>query len=155
LRDLLVVGIGNPLLRDEGVGVHVVNRLQEMDLPPGVEVVDGGTNSYDLVDFFCQSGRIIIVDAMKAGGQPGIIYRAPLKELGLKPEENAVSIHQMHFIEAMHMVNLLGHYPETLVFGVEPDIIDWGTELSPEVERSLPRVVDLVRQEIDRMLKDD
>lgn len=149
---ILVVGIGNLLLMDEGIGVHVVRRLEEAGLPPGVEAIDGGTNSYDLVDIFCQADDIIIVDALKGGHTPGTIYRAPLSELGLKPEENGVSLHQMHFIEAMNMVNLMGCHPRAVVFGVEPHTIDWGLDLSPQVEEKMPRVLELVREEIEKLM---
>ena len=117
---VMVVGIGNYILQDEGVGVHAINRLMEMDFPEGVEIVDGGTHSYDLVDFFCQADNLIIIDAIQAGEEPGTMYRAPLEEMGLKSEENCTSLHQLHFIEAIKMVNLMGYYPRVIVFGVEP-----------------------------------
>lgn len=148
MKSIMVVGIGNYILQDEGVGVHVVNHLKEMDLPEQVSLVDGGTHSYDLVDFFCQADIIIVVDALKAGGEPGTIYRAPLEDLGLKTDENSTSLHQMSFIEAVQMVNLLGHHPQITVFGVEPKTIDWGLELTPEIAAKLPRLVELVTEEI-------
>lgn len=155
MEKIMVVGIGNPLLKDEGIGVHVANRMLRMNLPAGVEVIDGGTNTYDLVDFFCQADKLIIVDALKAGGEPGTLYRAPLEKLGLAPEENAVSLHQMHFIEAMHMVvKLLGSNPETVVFGIEPGDMNWGTELTAAVEEKIPRIIELILEEIDRMTAD-
>lgn len=147
-----MVGVGNLLLKDEGVGVHVVNRLEEEGLPPGVEAIDGGTNSYDLVDIFCQASDLIIVDALKGGLEPGTIYRAPLEDLGLKPDENGISLHQMHFIEAMTMVNLMGFHPRAMVFGIEPSVIDWGLELTPEVEEKMPRILELVREEIEKLM---
>lgn len=149
---LMVVGIGNYILQDEGVGVHAINRLLEMDLPQGVELVDGGTHSYDLVDFFCQAENLIIIDAMQAGGEPGTMYRAPLEELGLRPQENCTSLHEMHFIEAVKMVNLMGHFPQITVFGVEPEIIDWGLELTPRVAENLPRLLELVVEEINALM---
>lgn len=149
---VMVVGIGNYILQDEGVGVHAVNHLMEMNLPEGVELVDGGTHSYDLVDFFCQAESLIIVDAMQAGGEPGTIYRAPLEELGLKPQEAGISLHEIHFIEAVQMVNLLGYYPSIIVFGVEPEVMDWGMDLSPRVAAKLPRLTELIAQEINNIL---
>lgn len=148
MQTIMVIGIGNYILQDEGVGVHVINHLTEMELPEQVSLVDGGTHSYDLVDFFCQADTIIVVDALKAGGEPGTIYRAPLEDLGLKGDENATSLHQMHFIEAVQMVNLMGHHPRIIVFGVEPKIIDWGLELTSEVAAQVPRVAALIKEEI-------
>lgn len=149
---LMVVGIGNYILQDEGVGVHAINRLMEMNLPDGVELVDGGTHSYDLVDFFCQAENLIIIDAIQAGGEPGTMYRAPLEEMGLRPQEICTSLHQMHFIEAVKMVNLLDHYPQIIVYGVEPEVIDWGLELTPRVAEKLPRLTELVAQEIRELM---
>jgi len=140
-------------LQDEGVGVHAINRLMEMDFPEGVEIVDGGTHSYDLVDFFCQADNLIIIDAIQAGEEPGTMYRAPLEEMGLKSEENCTSLHQLHFIEAIKMVNLMGYYPRVIVFGVEPQVIDWGLELTPSIAEKLPRLTELVAQEIYSLLE--
>lgn len=150
---ILIVGIGNLLLRDEGVGVHVVNRLQEIGLPAGVEAVDGGTDSYNLVEVFSKSSNLIIVDAMQAGGEPGTIYRAWLEDLELKPEENAVSLHQMHFIEAVSMVKMLGHHPRVLVFGIEPKDMTWGLDLTPEVEARVSRLIALIQSEIEKLME--
>ncbi len=148
MKRIMVCGIGNFILQDEGVGVHVVNKLQEMSFPPNVEIIDGGTHSYDLVDMFCTADFIIIIDAIQGGGEPGTMYRAPLEELGLKPEENATSLHQIHFIEAVQMVNLLGFHPEIIVYGVEPEVIDWGLELTPKVAARVPRLTQLIAQEV-------
>ena len=152
MNKLMVVGIGNYILQDEGVGVHAINRLMEMDLPDGVELVDGGTHSYDLVDFFCQAENLIIIDAMQAGGEAGTMYRAPLEELGLRPQENCTSLHEMHFIEAVKMVNMMGHYPKIIVYGIEPEVIDWGMELTPRIEEKLPRLTELVAEEIRALM---
>lgn len=152
MNKLMVVGIGNYILQDEGVGVHAIKRLMEMDLPDGVELVDGGTHSYDLVDFFCQAENLIIIDAMQAGGEPGTMYRAPLEELGLRPQENCTSLHEMHFIEAVKMVNMMGHYPKIIVYGIEPEVIDWGMELTPLIEEKLPRLTELVAEEIRALM---
>ena len=152
MNKISVVGIGNLLMQDDGVGVHAVNRLSEMDLPEGVNLIDGGTHSYDLIEFFCESNIIIIIDAMQAGGKPGTIYRAPLEELGMKTDDTCISLHQLHFVDAMHMVNLLGHHPRAIVFGVEPASIQYSLELSPEIAAKLPRLVELVHKEIIELI---
>lgn len=152
MNKLMVVGIGNYILQDEGIGVHAINCLREMDLPAGVEVIDGGTHSYDLVDIFCHAENLIVIDAIQAGGEPGTMYRAPFEELGLRPQESCTSVHQMHFIEAVKMVNMLGHYPKIIVFGIEPEVVDWGLELTPRVAEKLPRLTELVMKEINALM---
>ena len=153
MKDIMVVGIGNLLMQDDGVGVHVIRQLEKLGLPEEIGLIDGGTHSYDLVDIFCEANKLIIVDAMQAGGEPGTIYRAPLEELGLKAEANdCISLHQLHFTDAMHMVNLLGHQPQAIVFGVEPATVDLGLELSPKVAQKLPRLIELIQIEIQNLM---
>ena len=150
----MVVGIGNLILQDEGVGVHAVNLLTESkSLPPEVELVDGGTHTYDLLDLFCEADVIIIIDALQGGGEPGTLYRAPLEDLSLRPQDNCTSLHQLHFIEAVHMVQMLGHNPEIIVYGVEPEVIDWGLELTPKVAAQLPRLTQLIAEEVNAILQ--
>lgn len=156
MKRVMVVGIGNLLMQDDGIGVHLVNRLTELGVPKGVELVDGGTHSYDLVDFFCQADHIIIVDAMRAGGEPGTIYRAPLDQLEIRSDRNSLtSVHELNFIEAMEMVHLLDHYPEVLVFGVEPGSLEISLELSPPVAAKVDRLAELVLQDINKIVTAD
>jgi len=152
VKQVLVLGIGNLLMQDDGVGVHVIRMLEKQNLPPGVEVVDGGTHSYDLLDYFSQADQCIVIDAMHAGGKPGTIYRVPLDELDLKPNPNMASLHELSFAEAMYMLNLQGYNPRVVVYGVEPHTVDLGLELTPCVAGQVPRIVEMIQQEIAAML---
>lgn len=152
MKKIVVVGIGNLLMHDDGVGVHAIRALEELGFPDDVELVDGGTHSYDLVEEFSQAENLIIVDAMHTGGEPGTIYRAPLEELGLVPAENITSLHEMHFVEAMEMVKMLGYNPPTIVFGIEPAVVGLSMDLSPQVAEKLPRLVELIQLEINKLL---
>lgn len=151
MHSIAVIGIGNLLMRDDGVGIHVLKELGETDLPPEVELIDGGTHSYDLVEFFCQSDHIIVIDAVQAGGDPGTIYRAPLEHLNPTPRQDMTSVHEMSFVEALYMVNLLGYQPRVLVYGVEPGSLDLGLELTEAVAAKVPRLVELIREDIQRL----
>lgn len=154
MRKVRVVGIGNLLMQDDGVGPQMIQMLQGMEgIPPEVELIDGGTHSYDLVEFFAEADSIIIIDALKFGEEPGTLYRAPLKELRLDPVNDARSVHELNFIDAVKMVNMLGYDPEVIVFGVEPRTIDVSMDLSPEVAQKLPRLAELICAEINRMLE--
>jgi hydrogenase maturation protease len=153
LKKIMVVGIGNLIMQDDGAGVHVVNCLSEMDIPAEVELIDGGTYSYDLVDFFCQGDTIIVIDAMQAGGEPGTIYRAPLEQLGLQFDSALISVHDLGFVQAAQHVNMLGHYPQILVYGIEPKTLGLGLELSPEIAAQVPKVAELIKKDIDRLLE--
>jgi len=150
----MVVGIGNLIMRDDGVGVHAIKALEALGLPEEVELIDGGTNSYDLIEEFCRAEKLVIVDTMHAGAEPGTIYRAPLKELGLQSIETITSLHEMHFVEAMKMTHMLGYDPPTIVFGIEPAEVEVSMELSPQVAAKFPRLVELMQEEILKLLQE-
>ena len=154
MSKVMVVGIGNLIMQDDGVGVHAIRALEELGFPEEVELIDGGTNSYDLIEEFCRARQLIIVDAMHAGGEPGTIYRAPLDELGLQPIENITSLQEMHFVEAMKMTRMLGYNPPTIVFGIEPAVVEVSMDLSPPVAKKFPRLVELIQEEILRLLNE-
>lgn len=148
MRHTLVIGIGNVLLRDEGIGVHAARALRERGLPPGVEVIDGGTQTMHLMPDIQDAERIIVIDALQAGGEPGTIYRLTPKDLELRGARS-LSLHQVGLLEVLDLVERLGRSPEVLIFGVEPKEIDWGMELSPGIRGKLPRVIELVLGELE------
>ncbi len=149
-RRVVVLGVGNLLLSDEGVGVHVANKLMEMDLPPEVDVVEGGTDGFRLMNVVTGAARLIVVDAVKGGGPPGSIYRFDIKDAPTYPDEYKTSVHQIGILEVVHLSELIGEAPETTIIGVEPKSLDMGMELSPEVKAKLPRIIELVLEEINR-----
>lgn len=153
MKKIIVVGVGNLIMQDDGAGPHVIKCLSQMDIPEDILLIDGGTYSYDLVDFFCQGDIIIVVDAMRAGGEPGTIYQAPLEQLGLQIDTDMTSVHDLGFVQAALHVNMLGHYPEILVYGIEPQELSLGLELSPKIASSIPRVAKLIKEDIDRLMQ--
>lgn len=153
MKRIMVVGIGNLIMQDDGAGVHVIDCLSLMGIPEQVELIDGGTYSYDLVDLFCQGDIIIVIDAMQAGGEPGTIYRAPLEQLGLQFNSDMTSVHDLGFVQAARHVNMLGHYPEILVYGIEPKTLGLGLALSPEIAGKVPRVAELIKDDIVRLME--
>lgn len=140
----LILGVGNILLRDEGAGVRAVEVLREMDLPEGVEALDGGTLGVDLVDLIAGRERLVVIDVVRAGGPPGTVYRLCPDDLS-RPDVPHISLHQTGLLEALLMAGQLGCAPrEVTIFGVEPRVIDYGLDLSDEVAAVLPRVIGLV-----------
>jgi len=143
----LVLGIGNLLLADEGVGVHVARALRQEGLPEDVVALEVGTAFLDALPEIEKADRIIIVDAMQADHAPGTVYRVPFDDC-VKPE----CIASLHGFDLSRTIYLAGREtsPEAVVIGVEPARIDWDTELSPEVRQMVPRVIEAVRAEIAR-----
>ena len=145
-RKIAILGVGNVLLKDEGIGIHVVQALRGMPLPDGVEVVDGGT-SPDLPYLVEGADKLIVVDAVQVGGEPGSIYRLTPEDVAAQPEA-LMSIHQMGLLESLRAMRLDGGPKEVVIIGVEPKEMGWGLELSPELEERLPQIVQAVLTEV-------
>ena len=146
----MILGVGNLLLSDEGVGVHVANKLMEMDLPAGVEVIEGGTDGFRLMNVVTEADRLIVVDAVKGGSPPGSIYRFDIKDAPSSPDAFKTSVHQIGILEVVHLSELIGQTPKTTVIGVEPGSLEMGMELSPEVQEKIPKIIELILEEVKR-----
>jgi hydrogenase maturation protease len=138
----LVLGVGNLLLGDEGVGVHAARALaRRADLDEETQIVEAGTAFLDFLPAIEMAQRIIIVDAMEAGGRPGSVYRVPFDQC-THPQMLA-SLHGFDLSRVLYMAGNR-HNPEVTVFGVEPARIEWGMELSLDVARMMPRLEEAI-----------
>lgn len=145
----LVIGLGNPLRGDDGIGVRVIEALRARALPDNVEVVDGGTRGLDLVNLMEAWPRVILIDAAHLGKEPGEFEKFTLDEVRLLGENASLSIHGAGLREALLLAQVLGVLPEQVVIcGVQPAHLDWRDELSPEVEAALPDLVEAVLTEV-------
>jgi hydrogenase maturation protease len=149
-RPILVLGIGNILLRDEGVGVRMIERMQKMHLPDDVELVDGGTAGADLLDVLAERKKVIVIDAVQADCEPGTILRFTADDL-IRPDGVGMSLHELGLGEALTMTKQLGCAPEdVVVFSIKPRDISCGLELSDQISASVPKVIELVLEEIKK-----
>ena len=143
-KGVLVLGLGNYLLSDEGVGVHVANELLRMSLPAGVEVIDGGTGGFELLRHAHGKRKVIIIDCLNAVAPAGTIARLELDEL----ESHVVrqfSPHQGGVHDLVAFLRALSPAPEVLVYGIVPAVADsFSTDLSPAVQAQIPRLISLV-----------
>jgi len=146
---IVILGIGNLLLKDEGVGVHLVRALQKEGLPQGVEVIDGGT-SPEAVYLAAGCDKLIIVDAARGGGLPGKVYRLTLEDL--KPDGRGgplLSGHELDLFPCLLALEPEERPKEVVILGIEPKEIRWGLGLSPELEAELERLRREVLRECD------
>ena len=150
---IIILGVGNLLLSDEGVGVHVVNELMKMDLSPEVSVVEGGTDGFSLLNIITEADRLIIIDALKGGAPPGSIYRFDIGEVQNCPNGFKTSVHQVGILEVLDLSELIGKTPHTTVIGVEPKCLKMGMELSPEIKTKIPKIIELILDELKREAK--
>ncbi|MFZ5640774.1 MAG: HyaD/HybD family hydrogenase maturation endopeptidase [Bacillota bacterium] len=146
---VLVLGVGNDLLTDEGIGVHVARRLANEPLPPDVTVYDGGVGGIDLLEVIQGCDRLIIVDAVNAQAEPGTVFRFRPDEVECILREHKTSLHQVDLFDTIKIARFLGSCPEIVVIGIQPKEIDWGLALTPELTVILPGILALVRDEIE------
>ena len=146
--DTVVVGIGNTILSDDGVGVHAARRLQDdARLPAGVTVLDGGTLGLDLAPFVSDASRLLFLDAVNSGEAPGTLTR--MRGTDLLSATRSWSVHQLGVADLIAALTLLSSKPQDIiVLGVQPAHTDWGTSLSPEVEAALIPLVDAALEQL-------
>jgi hydrogenase maturation protease len=144
---ILVVGMGNLLYRDEGIGVHVVQEMENMKLPDMIEVLDIGTSTMDLISYLKGVEKLIVIDAMKAGGDPGTVYKCKPEDL-LPKDEGPISLHEIGLLETLNMAKKMEMEIETVIIGVEPKVFDWGIELTEEVKNRIPFIIEAVLKEV-------
>lgn len=148
MAPVLVLGIGNILLRDEGIGVRVVEVLRSQDLPGTVELADGGTGGANLIELLAGRSKVIVVDAMDAGAVPGTIRRLTPAELAPADRPHC-SLHEFGLLETLHFAKHLGCAPaEVVIIGVQPATLEPGLGLSRELTAVVPRVVEAVYREL-------
>lgn len=146
-QKILLLGVGNYILGDEGVGVHVVNKMREEGLPENVEAVDGGTLGLSLLDLLEGVSKLVIVDCLNAGAEPGDIFRFHPDDITVHQKVD-LSFHDLGLLEVLTMAKVLGILPETVIFGVQPDKLDWKIGLSEKIEAKVPVLIDLVKKEL-------
>jgi hydrogenase maturation protease len=146
---ILVLGLGNILLTDEGLGVRAVERLAaDYDLPANVEVLDGGTLGLDLLPRLEGVEALLLVDAVKAGGQPGDLVRLAGDDIQAALAVK-MSVHQVGLQELLAVSAFQGTRPPRVVlWGMEPAALEWGLELSPPVAARLDALVEAISQEL-------
>jgi hydrogenase maturation protease len=144
----LILGVGNILLRDEGIGPRTIEELKKETLPSSVELCDAGTQILDTVLGFEEIEKLIVIDAVKTEGEPGSIYK--FRPENIKEGHNVkLSLHQATLIEALGILEFQKRLPQDVViFGVVPRTIDWGLEPSGEVMAKMPDLIKLIKEEI-------
>jgi len=149
---ILVLGVGNILLSDEGFGVCVINRLTERyEFPENVCLMDGGVLGLNLLGPISDADHLIVIDAIKNRHPAGTMYRIDGKDLPQRIRSKN-SMHQIDLLEALTLCEALGDVPDTVLLGVEPrDMESTSIHLTPEIQERVDPMVDRVLEELDRL----
>ena len=150
--DIMILGIGCILYSDEGFGVRVIEKMQQLyEFSDDVLVIDGGVLGINLLGVISKPNHLIVVDAIRNKGNPGDLYRL---EGDTIPERIRAknSLHQVDFLEALTLCQALDKVPETVILGVEPaDIDTQSLELTTAIQSRVDPMIDMVLDEIKRL----
>ncbi len=148
----VLIGIGNILLSDEGVGIHIIRQLRNDDISQLVEIHEIGTSSFELLNVIDGNSHVIIVDAARMNEKPGTV-----KKIDLVIEDDSsrlpqfTSLHQLDLISTLKMAKGVIDLPKKIVLiGIEPSSLEAGTELSKLVEAAIPKAISEIKKSIEK-----
>lgn len=146
---IIVLGLGNLIRSDDGVGVHAVRQLlEDRRVPENVEVLDGGTLGLQLLPSIEEATHLLAIDAVRAGASPGTIHRFDIADM--QPLPGTPSVHQLGFADLLAALRLLEKFPKHMILlGVQPEETGWGDRLSPSVQASLPGLIEAAISQLE------
>ncbi|MDH2916809.1 MAG: HyaD/HybD family hydrogenase maturation endopeptidase [Gallionella sp.] len=140
---ILVLGIGNTLLTDEGVGIVAMHELEaQYGVRDDMEFLDGGTLSFTLAVPISECDALLVIDAAELGAAPGTVrsFEGEAMDRFLGANRKS-SVHEVGLLDLMSISRLTGHWPQRrALIGVQPAVVGWGETLTPEVAAALPEV---------------
>ena len=152
-KEILVLGVGNVLFSDDGVGIRVADKLNlEYDFPDNVNVVDGGVLGINLLGVISGYDYLIVIDTILNKSKPGDLHRLENKQIKKRilPKN---SMHQVDLLEALTLCEAMPKgVPDTVIIGIEPK--DWttlSTDMSDEVKSKIDNLADMTLKELDRL----
>ncbi len=154
MKKLLVLGVGNILMMDEGIGVHAVHEFwkEKEDFDDTlVDFIDGGTFTQDIFYLFEEYEQVLVLDIVRAGHEPGTIYSLDEGDL-IQNEKQMLSLHDVDLLDSLDMAQMRGHRPTIKIVGIEPEKIDWGTQMTPVIVKAFPAFMKVARKHIEKLL---
>jgi hydrogenase maturation protease len=148
---IAIIGLGNYLRGDEGVGIHAVEKLRGMPWPDTVEIIDGGTPGAALIHLIEDRRLVILIDCADFGGKPGEIEVFDPDRLR-REEREEISLHAADLLTSLELARRVGRYPQkAIIIGIQPKSISPGVSLSPELLGALDNIPDMVQEVIREM----
>lgn len=149
---IIVLGVGNILFSDEGFGIRVVEKLQEVyEFPKNVSLVDGGVLGLNLLGVISEADHLLVVDAVRNNDRPGSLYRLEGEAIPNRVRAKN-SLHQVDFLEALAMCQALDKVPETVILGVEPeDMETLSIKLTQTTQKKVDSMIAMILEELDHL----
>jgi hydrogenase maturation protease len=147
-KNILILCTGYHFGTDAAFGYYVSKVLEKMQLPENVEMMEVGEFASLISHDIEGRDKLIVIDVFRTGDEPGTIVRLKPEEMPI-PWDDATDVAKFHLLETLQQLYLMGKYPETIFLGVAPkDIKTIGTELTPEIKKKIPEIIDLIMKEI-------
>lgn len=148
MREVLVVGIGNILMQDDGVGVHLISKLKEEPIPSYIELMDGGTGGFELIDLMEGYKKIFVLDAVDFGAEAGsIVVFTPDKVID-KSFNSRHSLHGYNLMTILSVAHAIGKRFNIKVVGIQPKSTNIGNMLTDTVRSIVPNAIEIIKREI-------
>ncbi len=145
---IVIIGVGNLLMGDDGIGIHGVEALRHEALPSNVAVFSAETRAFDALEYMDGCDKAVIVDAYRKGGAPGSIYRFTFDPAGEIDETFNLSMHDINFIDALRAGRDTYKLPkEIVIIGVEPEVLECRLGLSSKLNNAIPEIIEAIKSE--------
>lgn len=149
-KSKLVIGVGNILLKDEGVGVRCVEYLRSSGLNEGIKLVDGATLGFDLLEETKGFEKVVIVDAVDMGEEPGHIAGFDAEHILSLSSGKKFSLHEIGLVDVIQVGKRIGYnFSNVRIVGIQPSEVSLGDSLSETVKKKLPALAERVLKEIN------
>jgi hydrogenase maturation protease len=145
----LLLGIGNPFRRDDGIGPAVIKRLQSEQTLEGVDLLDGGTDGLALIDVIQEYAKVLIIDAVDMGMGPGEVKTFSPEDAKLTIKTDALSTHGFGLAEVITLMRKLEMNTDLRMIGVQAKDVSFGEGMSPEISSKIEEILKLVKKEIE------
>lgn len=147
----VILGVGNTLLKDEGIGIHLLDYIQkaypQWEQQFDIQLIDGGTLSFDLLTLICSARKLIVLDAINLNQSPGKVYCLQDQAMDQFLSQPGKSVHEVSLQDLFDMSRLTEQLPQQrALIGIQPDTIDWGSELTCDVSQVIPEAAGKIEQ---------
>lgn len=155
MNEIGIIGIGNPLRKDDGVGILLLEKLAEnkKKLPKGIEYVDGGTSGMGLLHHFARYDIVFVIDAVDFKGTPGELRLFKLEDIANRKYNFSISTHDIDFLKVVEISKEIKEKPEIFIFGIQPKDTSFSKGLSPELRQKIDNISDSLILEIKATLE--
>ena len=150
-KDITVIGLGNPLMSDEGIGVHLLDCLSRMSSRwPEVDFIDGGTGGISILHHIEGRRKVVLIDCAFMGAEVGAIRKFGPDEVESTKTLAHQSLHEADLLNVLKMSEKLGQAPEEVViFGIEPFVVEPGLKLSNDIEKQVNHYISVITEELE------